>query len=138
MNSEGGDRRSIEGILAQARAALDRVEPAQLADEHAGGALIVDIRPVEQRSRDGALPGAVVIDRNVLEWRLDPASDHRVPEIAKRDRLIVVLCNEGYASSLAAATLRELGLQAADVIGGFGAWVAAELPTRPGFASTSS
>lgn len=123
MNSEGGDRRSIEGILAQARAALDRVEPAQLADEHAGGALIVDIRPVEQRSRDGALPGAVVIDRNVLEWRLDPSCEHRIQGEVSYDTRVVIVCNEGYQSSLAAAQLRALGLRrATDLIGGFQAW----------------
>ncbi len=123
MNSEGGDRRSIERILAEARAALDRVEPAQLADEHAGGALIIDIRPVEQRSRDGALPGAVVIDRNVLEWRLDPSCEHRIEGAASYHTRVVIVCNEGYQSSLAAAQLRALGLcRATDLIGGFQAW----------------
>ena len=123
MNNEGGDRRSIEGILAQARAALDRVEPAHLADEHAGGALIIDIRPVEQRSRDGALPAAVVIDRNVLEWRLDPSCAHRIAGAASYDTRVVIVCNEGYQSSLAPAQLRALGLRrATDLIGGFQAW----------------
>jgi len=87
--------------------------------------LIVDIRPVEQRRRDGELPGAVVVDRNVLEWRLDPTSPHRIPEIAGADQIVVVMCNEGYASSLAAATLQDLGLRwATDLDGGFQAVLA--------------
>ena len=96
----------------------------------ARGALLVDIRPIEQRRRDGEVPGALVVDRNVLEWRLDPQSDHRIPDAARRDRLIMVLCNEGYASSLAAATLRDLGLDATDVDGGYQAWMRAGLPTQ--------
>ena len=124
MNNERDDRRSIEQILAEARAKLDRVEPAQLANEHASGALIVDIRPAEQRSRDGALPGAVVIDRNVLEWRLDPACEHHIAEVVEYDTRIVIVCNEGYQSSLAAAQLRALGLRrATDLVGGFQAWL---------------
>ena len=87
--------------------------------------MLVDIRPIEQRRRDGEVPGALIIDRNVLEWRLDPQGDHRIPEAARTDRRIMVLCNEGYASSLAAATLRQLGLDATDVVGGFVAWAAA-------------
>ncbi|MEO5840853.1 MAG: rhodanese-like domain-containing protein [Acidimicrobiales bacterium] len=130
--------RSIDDLLAEARARITRLDPLAAAKAVEAGAVLVDIRPEFQRRVDGEIPSAVVIDRNVLEWRLDPASDHRLPEIAKRDRLIVVLCNEGYASSLAAATLRELGMQAADVIGGFVAWVEAELPTRPGLASRTS
>jgi rhodanese-related sulfurtransferase len=82
--------------------------------------LIVDIRPVEQRNRDGELPGAVVVDRNVLEWRLDPTSPHRIPEAAGADQVIVLVCNEGYASSLAALSLQKLGLaKATDLDGGF-------------------
>jgi rhodanese-related sulfurtransferase len=81
---------------------------------------VVDIRPVEQRERDGDLQGAVVIDRNVLEWRLDPTSPHRIPEATDPEREIVLVCNEGYASSLAAATLQQLGLRGAtDLDGGF-------------------
>src|SRR5690242_9968068 len=104
---------TIDELLEAARARLDRVSAADLAAELAAGALVVDIRPIEQRSRDGELPGAVVIDRNVLEWRLDPASDHRIPEITGHDQRIVVVCNEGYQSSLAAATLQDLGLHRA-------------------------
>jgi rhodanese-related sulfurtransferase len=123
--------RSIDDVLAAARACLHRVGPVEAAVAMASGALLVDIRPVEQRTRDGEVPGALVVDRNVLEWRLDPKSAHRIPEAARRDHLIMVLCNEGYASSLAAATLCELGLDATDVEGGFQAWLAAGLPTRP-------
>jgi rhodanese-related sulfurtransferase len=105
---------------------LERVSVDQLADEMSGGALIVDVRPLEQRQRDGVLPGAVVIDRNVLEWRLDPASQDRLDAVTGYDRRIVLVCNEGYSSSLAAATLQELGLyRATDLIGGFQAWRAA-------------
>ena len=81
---------------------------------------MVDIRPLEQRLRDGNLPGAVVIDRNVLEWRLDPSCPHHIADIADADRRVIVVCNEGYSSSLAAATLRQLGLRrATDLDGGF-------------------
>jgi len=115
--------RTIEQILAQARARLDRIEAAALADEVAGGALLVDTRPLEQRQRDGALPGAIVIDRNVLEWRLDPASPNAIPE-AGYDRRVIIVCNEGFSSSLAAATLKDLGIaRATDLVGGFQAWM---------------
>jgi rhodanese-related sulfurtransferase len=91
----------------------------------AAGALVVDTRPVDQRDRDGELPGAVVIDRNVLEWRLDPSSPHRLPIAVDPIQRIVVVCNEGYSSSLAAHTLQRLGLtRATDLIGGFQAWAA--------------
>ena len=114
---------SIDELLARARARLDRVTPADLARELAAGALVVDTRPIEQRQRDGELPGAVVIDRNVLEWRLDPSSPDRRPEATGYDRRIVIVCAEGYSSSLAAATLRDLGLhRATDLEGGFLGW----------------
>jgi rhodanese-related sulfurtransferase len=119
-------RASIDDLLAAARSRLERVEALDLDQERADGALVVDIRPVEQRQADGELPGAVVIDRNVLEWRLDPSSPHRVEGTAC-DRRIIVVCNEGYSSSLAAATLQRLGLRrATDLIGGFRAWRALE------------
>jgi hypothetical protein len=89
MKGGGADRHSIEEILAEARARLDRVDPPNLADEHARGALIVDIRPAEQRSRDGALAWAVVIDRNVLEWRLDPACPHHIADVSDHDTRIL-------------------------------------------------
>jgi rhodanese-related sulfurtransferase len=118
-------RRTVDDLLAEARSRLERVEPSQLAAERAAGALIVDIRPVEQRARDGALDGAVVVDRNVLEWRLDPASDHRLPELEGYDQRIVIVCNEGYQSSLVAATLHDLGLhRATDLAGGYQALLA--------------
>jgi rhodanese-related sulfurtransferase len=118
-----GEPRTIDELLAEARARLDRVLPEALEAERAGGALVVDIRPVEQRTRDGELPGAVVIDRNVLEWRLDPASPNRIAEATGYDRRVIIVCNEGYSSSLAAATLQEIGLRrATDLDGGFQAW----------------
>jgi rhodanese-related sulfurtransferase len=121
--------RSIAELLADARATLRRVSPVDAASAAARGALLVDIRPFELRTRDGNIPGALVIDRNVLEWRLDPASPDRTPEITSYDQVIVVLCDEGYASSLAAATLQQLGLRnATDLVGGFQAWRAAGLP----------
>jgi rhodanese-related sulfurtransferase len=123
--------RTIDDLLAEARARFSRLDALAAAKAVEAGAALIDIRPEAQRRAQGEIPGAAVIDRNVLEWRLDPASAHRIPELAKRDRLIVLLCSEGYASSLAAATLCELGLRAVDVIDGFGGWVAAELPTRP-------
>jgi rhodanese-related sulfurtransferase len=121
--------RTIDELLEQVRARIDRVQPAEAARRLAAGALLVDTRPVEQRVRDGEVPGAVVVDRNVLEWRLDPASPYRIPEVTGYDVDVVVLCNQGYSSSLVADTLRSLGLRrAVDVIGGFEAWVAAGLP----------
>lgn len=116
----------IDQLLAGARATLPpRPTPAELPALQETGALVVDIRPVEQRDRDGTLPGAVVIDRNVLEWRLDPTSPHRLPGMDDSERTIVVVCNEGYASSLAAATLQRLGLRGAtDLAGGYQAVLA--------------
>ncbi len=119
------ERNSIANILAEARQSLLRVTPEMLSGERENGTLIVDIRPVEQRQRDGDLPGAIVIDRNVLEWRLDPSSEHRIPQVTGYDIRIVIVCNEGYSSSLAAAVLQKLGLhQAVDMIGGYQAWLA--------------
>ena len=116
---------AIDVLLAAARLGLDRVVPARLAAERAAGALVVDTRPVDQRDRDGDLPGAVVVDRNVLEWRLDPTSPYRIPEASDRDLRIILVCTEGYSSSLAAATLRQLGLRrATDLVGGYQAWLA--------------
>ena len=108
-----------------------RVEPEQAAVELAQGALLVDIRPADQRADGGDIPGATVIDRNVLEWRLSPDSPWRIAAVTGPDIRVVLLCNEGYSSSLAAATLKELGLvNATDVIGGFQAWKAAGLPVE--------
>jgi rhodanese-related sulfurtransferase len=124
---------AIEVLLAQARARLDRVEPERIADEVAAGAILVDIRPIEQRQRDGELTGAMIIDRNVLEWRLDPTSPDRLPLATGADIRYVVVCNEGYSSSLAAATLRDLGLhRATDLVGGFQALLAYQRETELG------
>jgi rhodanese-related sulfurtransferase len=117
------DPSAIDRLLAQARNALDRVQVEDLADEVSRGAILIDIRPLEQRLGDGDLPGATVIDRNVLEWRLDPSSPHRLPIATGADVRLIIVCNEGYSSSLAAATLNELGLRfATDLVGGFQAW----------------
>jgi len=122
---------TIERLLAAARARLVRVSPEEAAQLVAEGGLLVDIRPVEQRRHEGEVPGALVIDRNVLEWRLDPASDHRIPEVTGYDQAIVVMCSEGYSSSLAAAALQDVGLvRATDLEGGFQAWAASGLPVR--------
>jgi rhodanese-related sulfurtransferase len=121
--------RPIDEVLAAARARLRRVDPRAAAVAQAAGVLLVDIRPVEVRRRDGEVPGALIVDRNVLEWRLDPASPHRLREISGYDATIIVVCSEGYASSLAAAALQDLGLvNATDLAGGFAAWAAAGLP----------
>lgn len=116
---------AIDRLLARARAGLERVEPTDLADEVAAGAVMIDIRPLEQRQRGGELPGAIIIDRNVLEWRLDPTSPDHLPVAADTDIRYILVCNQGYSSSLAAATLRELGLRrATDLVGGFQALLA--------------
>ena len=120
---------TLDELLIRARRDLMRVEPKQAASELAAGAVLVDIRPADQRSSGGDIPGATRIDRNVLEWRLAPDSEWRIDAITGPDTRVIVLCNEGYSSSLAAATLKELGLvNATDVIGGFQAWKAAGLP----------
>ena len=94
--------------------------------------MLVDTRPSELRARDGAIPGALTIERNVLEWRLDPEGSHRIPEITSHEQVVIVVCDEGYSSSLAAASLQQLGLhRATDLIGGFQAWKAAGLPVEP-------
>jgi len=112
---------AIDSMLSETRRTLPRRPRAiELAALYARGALIVDIRPVGLRQRDGELAGAVVVDRNQLEWRLDPTSPHRIAEVTRPDQEIVVVCDEGYASSLAAATLQRLGLRrATDLDGGF-------------------
>ena len=116
---------TINQLLLESRIGLQRVDPSDLEREMAAGALVVDTWPVAQRERDGDLPGAVVIDRNVLEWRLAPSGPQRLPIADDPARRIVVVCNEGYSSSLAAHTLQRLGLtRATDLIGGFQAWAA--------------
>jgi rhodanese-related sulfurtransferase len=121
--------RSADELVDAARASLLRVTAAEANAAVANGALLVDTRPSEQRLRDGLIPGAIVIDRNVLEWRLDPSGSHRIPEITSHDQHVIVFCNEGYSSSLAAKSLQDLGLRnATDLIGGMQAWKAAGLP----------
>ncbi len=122
---------TVDELLADARAGLDRLEPDQAAAAAENGALIVDIRPQAQRGDEGEIPGALVIERNHLEWRLHPASDARVPAAVAGQRWIVV-CSEGYTSSLAAAVLNSIGVPATDIVGGFLAWAARGLPTAPG------
>ena len=120
----------IDELLEQVRKSLDRVEPEEVYEAvRTGEALLVDIRYAALRDRDGLIPGALVVERNELEWRLDPQGSHRAPEATSHDLRVVVVCNEGYASSLAAASLHQLGLhRATDLVGGFQAWKAAGLP----------
>ena len=132
MTLQGSPPLTIDDLLAKARAGLDRLSPQQAQEAQARGALLVDIRPHAQRLEEGEIPDALVLERNVLEWRLDPSSDARVPEAAY-DREVVVVCSEGYTSSLAAASLQLLGVSAAtDLVGGFNAWQQTGLPTVSG------
>lgn len=123
---------TIDELLERARADLDRVTPEEAAAAVAErDALLLDIRAEGQRAQDGTVPQARFVARNVLEWRLDPACEHRDPDLATYERPVILMCNEGYQSSLAAATLRELGVDATDMVGGFQAWRDAGLPTAP-------
>jgi rhodanese-related sulfurtransferase len=125
--------RSIDELLAEVRTRIDRYEPVEAAERVAAGALLVDTRSAALRAEQGAVPGALVVERNVLEWRLDPRSEWRLPEITGYDVEILVICAEGYSSSLVADTLRTLGHpRSADVIGGVEAWIAAGLPVDRG------
>ncbi|GAB3860130.1 rhodanese-like domain-containing protein [Dactylosporangium cerinum] len=117
--------RSIDDILADARARLVRLTPGEVPAD----AVLVDIRPAAQRAAEGEIPGALIVERNVLEWRFDPRSDARLPIADRYDLPVVVFCSEGYTSSLAAAALQDLGLhRATDLAGGFQAWKRAGLP----------
>ena len=142
MNRPGDppdDSRGIDDLLAAARARLRRIEPAQAHDAQRRGAVLVDIRPAAQREATGEIPGALVIERNVLEWRFDPRCPARLPVADRYDLPVVVFCQEGYTSSLAAAALHDLGLhKATDIIGGFTAWAAAGLPRTTAPARTTS
>ncbi|SHG04147.1 rhodanese-like domain-containing protein [Streptoalloteichus hindustanus] len=124
---------TAEDLLRAARADLDRITPRGLAELRTREkVLVVDIRPRETRAAEGELPGAVPVERIVLEWRLDPEGEHRLPGVTA-DTRVVVVCNEGYASSLAAHDLRRLGLtRATDLVGGFRAWKSAGLPVVAG------
>ena len=124
---------TIDELLDRARARLDRLEPLAAAQAVEAGALLVDTRYESQRRAGGDIPGAVRIERNHLEWRLDPAIPTHIPEVTDYTRRVIVICQQGYSSSLAAASLQDLGLtNATDVIGGFEAWSAAGLPVIQG------
>lgn len=125
------DRISV--LLTEARARITRYTPAEAAEAMRDGALLVDLRPTEYRWRFGEVPGAIAVSRHVLEWRLDVTSEHRLKQLraGDLDQEVVLMCNEGYTSSLAAhQVMTQLGLtRVADVVGGFAAWREAGLPT---------
>ena len=123
--------RTLEELLEGARATIDRLTPGEALAAARDGALILDIRSDLDRSRTGVVPGSVHVPRTVLEWRVTGDSRWRNPHLGDPGRRLVVLCDHGYSSSLAAATLDELGLDAADVIGGFEGWLQAGLPVAP-------
>lgn len=128
--SEG--RRTLDELLADARARIDRLTPAEALAAVEGGGLIVDIRSAGARERDGIVPASIHVPRTVLEWRLEPDGAWRNPHLGDLDRRVVVLCDHGYSSVFAAAILVELVYtRAADVAGGFEAWVAGGLPVAP-------
>ena len=123
---------TIDDMLEAARRNLVRLTPEQAFAEQAEGAVVVDTRTLEQRRRGGDIPNALVVDRTVLEWRLDPTSPNRIPQAVDHAVRVIVICAEGYSSSLAAASLQGVGLfKATDVIGGFRAWHAFGLPVVP-------
>ena len=127
-----GSRKTIDDLLSEVRERIDRVSPEEAAAEVSEGALLVDIRSESQRAADGVVPGAMYHPRNVLEWRMDPASGATDPAVGGLERRVIVMCDAGYASSLAAETLREIGFaRAADLDGGFQAWRDAGLPVEP-------
>jgi rhodanese-related sulfurtransferase len=124
---------SIEQVLSAARARLQRLSAVKAHESVAKTrAILVDIRPEAQRAIEGSIPGGVIVERNVLEWRFDPASSARLPIVTDHDLQVIVFCSEGYTSSLAAAALQDLGLwRATDMVGGFHAWRTAGLPIVP-------
>ena len=122
---------SVEELLADARSRLSRLSPRQAAADIDAGARLIDIRPSWQRRAEGEIPGALIIERNHLEWRLHPRSDSRLPVSVAGQRWIV-LCSEGFTSSLAADALVSLGIAATDIVGGYATWRADGLPTRAG------
>jgi rhodanese-related sulfurtransferase len=129
----GGNGRPIDEILGSARHRLHRLDPVQAHDAMRNGALLVDIRPQAQRLAEGCVPGALHVERNVLEWRFDPRSQARLPQATGYDLRLIIMCSQGYASSLAAASLQALGLHSAtDLAGGFIAWAQAGLPVLAG------
>lgn len=122
---------TVDEVLDEARGGLERVTAEEALAAQRSGAVIVDMRSELQRARDGEIPGATRHPRNVLEWRLDPACDSRDPTIARRDVRVILVCDQGYQSSLGAATVRRFGVDATDLVGGFQAWRAAGLPVEP-------
>ena len=123
------DRQTVDGLLAEARASLARLEPIAALQAQRDGALLIDLRCGNDRAASGAIPGSVHVPLSVLPWRLDPTSPHSDPALTDPHRRVVLLCADGYSSSLAAATLRKLGFSlATDVIGGVNGWIAAGLP----------
>jgi rhodanese-related sulfurtransferase len=131
--------RTIDEILDSARARLVRLTPREAFAEQAAGGILIDIRPASQRARQGEIPGSTIVERNHLEWRLDPCSDARLPWVTGYDHRIIVVCEDGYTSSLAAAALLDLGLyRATDMIGGFRVWVAEGLPSAPAVAGAAT
>jgi rhodanese-related sulfurtransferase len=130
-------RQTVSDLLEAARSTIDRLEPGAAAAEAEAGALIIDTRCADLRRDDGVIPGAVHVPLSVLYWRLDPTSGHEDPALSDPQRRVILVCAHGYSSSIAAATLRELGFAlAADVIGGFEGWRAAGLPVEPFTASS--
>jgi rhodanese-related sulfurtransferase len=130
--------RGIDEILADARGRLRRVTPGEAFREQAEGAVLIDIRPAAQRADMGEIPGSTVVERNHLEWRLDPECEARLPWVTGYEHRIIVFCTDGYTSSLAAAALHDLGLhRATDLIGGLRAWSAEGLPTAAASAGTT-
>ncbi len=124
--------RTVDDLLREARATLDRITPEQASAALEDGALLIDVRTYEQRALHGEIPGTLAIGLNVLEWRLDPSSEWSIPPATDHEVRVIVLCQEGFSSSLAAARLQSLGLhRATDVIGGFEAWRDAGLPVEP-------
>lgn len=121
---------TVEQLLEEARRGLPRLSPEDAQEAASRGAALIDIRSEVQRLEDGEIAGATCIPRNVLEWRVDPACPHRDREVARRDRLVIIICDEGYQSSLCAATLRRFGVNASEVCGGFQAWRVAGLPVE--------
>jgi rhodanese-related sulfurtransferase len=122
---------AIDALVAGVRSRISVLDPIEAAARRTNGALFIDTRPVAQRVQFGGIPGAIVIERNVLEWRIDPTSDHRHPAVASHVGDLVVFCQQGYASSLAVGTLSDLGVPSVhDLAGGFAAWAAAGLPVE--------
>jgi rhodanese-related sulfurtransferase len=135
----GDSSGALEAVLADVRTRIQRVGPEEAARIQSHGGLLIDTRPIEQRADEGVIPGALVIDRNVLEWRLDPTGPHRHPDAGPPGRELVVFCQEGYASSLAVDGLVRLGMApVSDLEGGFAAWKAAGLPVLPGPSTLTS